>query len=173
MTPLIRKANYEDAEAIQNLILLFTENGQMLYRSLPEIQQNIDTFLVCEQEDHLAGVCSLKTGGDQYVEVRSLVVHPRFNRQGIGTALVRESIECSLATDSQVLFVLTYAAPLFIKLGFGVVDKSTLPMKIWNDCQSCLHRDKCDEIALTLSLKALKTSRLKNIPLNNSPEVLY
>jgi amino-acid N-acetyltransferase len=173
MTQLIRKAKYEDAEAIQNLILLFTENGQMLYRSLPEIQQNIHTFLVCAQDDQLMGVCSLKYGWDQFVEIRSLAVHPRFNRQGIGTALVRECVEYALAANSQVLFVLTYAAPLFTKLGFEVVDKSTLPMKIWNDCQACLHRDNCDETAMTLSLKALKTSRLGNIPLNNTPEVLY
>ena len=173
MTQLIRKAKHEDAEAIQNLILLFTENGQMLYRSLSEIQQSIHTFLVCEQDDHLAGACSLKYGGDQYVEVRSLVVHPRFNRLGIGSALVRESIEGALAADAHVLFVLTYATPLFAKLGFEVVEKSSLPMKIWNDCQACLHRDNCDETAMTISLKALKTSRLGNIPLNNTPEVLY
>jgi amino-acid N-acetyltransferase len=173
MTQKIRKAKYEDAEAIQNLILLFTENGQVLYRSLPEIRQNIASFLVCVQGEQLAGVCSLKYGGDQYVEVRSLVVHPRFNRQGIGTALIRECIELALDEDSQVLFVLTYASPLFTKLGFDIVDKSTLPMKIWNDCQACLHRDHCDETAMTLSLKALKTSRLRKIPLNNCPEVLY
>jgi amino-acid N-acetyltransferase len=173
MKPVIRKAKYEDAEAIQNLILLFTENGQMLYRSLPEIRQSIQTFLVCEQEDQLTGVCSLKYGWDQCVEIRSLAVHPHFNRQGIGTSLVKECIEGALAADSETLFVFTYAAPLFAKLGFGVVEKNTLPMKIWNDCQACLHRDNCDETAMTLSLKALKTSRLENIPLNNTPEVLY
>ena len=173
MTQLIRKAKHDDAEAIQNLILLFTEDGQMLYRSLAEIRQNIHTFLVSEQDGELTGVCSLKFGWDQYVEIRSLVVHPRFNRQGIGTAQVRECIEAALATDSQVLFVLTYAGPLFEKLGFEVVEKSALPMKIWNDCQACLHRDNCDETAMTLSLKALKTSRLGKIPLNGTPEVLY
>ncbi|GJL78838.1 MAG: acetyltransferase [Nitrospinaceae bacterium] len=173
MNQVIRKATFEDAEAVQNLILLFTENGQMLYRSLNEIQQNIHTFLICERDHQLAGVCSLKYGWDPYVEIRSLAVHPTFNRQGIGTALVRECIEETLATENEILFVLTYAAPLFDKLGFEVVEKSTLPMKIWNDCQACLHRENCDETAMTLSLAALKKGRLGNIPLNNPPEVLY
>ena len=170
---MIRKAKYQDAEAIQNLILLFTENGQMLYRSLSEIRQNIHTFLVCERDNQLTGVCSLKYGWDPYVEIRSLAVHPRFNRQGVGTALVRKCIEDALEEDSGIMFVLTYAAPLFEKLGFGVVEKSALPMKIWNDCQACLHRDNCDETAMTLSLKPLKTGQLGKIPLNNTPEVLY
>jgi len=170
---MIRKAKYEDAEAIQNLILLFTENGQMLYRSLSEIQQNIHTFLVYEKEGQIVGVCSLKTGWEKLVEIRSLAVHPMFGRQGIATALVRHSVEESLATDNEILFVLTYAAPLFARMGFMIVDKSTLPLKVWNDCQTCLRREKCDEIAMTLSLNALKTGGLGNFPLNGAPEVLY
>lgn len=145
----------------------------MLYRPLSEIQENIETFLVYEKEGQIVGVCSLKTGWDQLVELRSLAVHPAFGRQGIGTALVRYSTEKALNTNNETLFVLTYATSLFAKMGFTVVDKSTLPFKVWNDCQNCLHREKCDETAMTLSLKDLKISRLGNYPLNGAPEVLY
>jgi len=173
MTQTIRKAQFKDAPAIQNLILLFTEDGQMLYRSLAEIRQNIPTFLVCEKDGRLVGACSLKNDWNPLVEVRSLAVHPRYNRQGIGTALVEVCIEEALEASAETLFVLTYATFLFTKLGFKAVEKNSLPLKIWNDCQTCLHRDNCDETAMSLSLKPLKISRLRNIPLRDTPEVLY
>ena len=28
----------------------------------------------------------------------------------------------------------------------------SLPHKVWNDCQQCLHQDNCDEIAMSFSL---------------------
>lgn len=173
MIHTIRKARFEDADAIQNLILLFTEDGQMLYRSLVEIRQNIQTFLVAEQDGQLVGACSLKKDWNPLVEVRSLAVHPNYGRQGIGTALVKDCIEEALSASSETLFVLTYTASLFSKLGFEVVEKDSLPLKIWNDCQNCLHRDNCDETAMSLALKPLKTSRLGNLPLQDTPEVLY
>ena len=173
MNQMIRKAQLADAEAIQNLILLYTEDGQMLYRSLEEIRQNIPTFLVCEIDGQLVGVCSLKIDWKPLMEVRSLAVHPRYNRRGIGTALVQECIEEALGASAETLFVLTYATSLFSKLGFEVVEKISLPLKIWNDCQTCLHRENCDETAMSLSLKPLKISPLRNIPLHESPEVLY
>lgn len=173
MTPTIRKAQLKDAEGIQNLILLYTEDGQMLYRSLGEIRLNIHTFLISEQDGQLVGACSLKNDWKPLVEVRSLAVHPQYNRQGIGTALVKECIEQALDASAETLFVLTYATFLFGKLGFTAVEKDSLPLKIWNDCQNCLHRDNCDETAMSLPIKSLKLSRLKNIPLHDRPEVLY
>jgi amino-acid N-acetyltransferase len=173
MTPIIRKARLEDAPAIQNLILLFTEDGQMLYRSLAEIGQNIPTFMVAEKDGRVVGVCSLKMDWHPLLEVRSLAVHPGHNRQGIGTALVKTCIEEALTATADTVFVLTYAVALFRKLGFETVEKNSLPFKIWNDCQNCLHRDNCDETAMSLALKPLKTSRLGKLPLQDTPEVLY
>lgn len=170
---MIRKAKLEDAEAIQNLILLYAEKGQMLSRSLEEIRLNIQTFLVCEQDRQVGGVCGLKYGWDQLVEIRSLAVLPRYVRRGIGTALVQECIEEALTADCEKTFVLTYAVSLFTRLGFQVVDKSTLPLKVWNDCQACLHRDQCDETAMTLSLKPLKTCGMGKFPLNPAVKTLY
>jgi amino-acid N-acetyltransferase len=173
MTHTIRKAQLTDAQAIQNLILLFTEDGQMLFRSLGEIRQNIATFLVAEKDGLLVGACSLKTDWTPLLEVRSLAVHPGHTRQGIGTALVQACIEEASQASAETLFVLTYTPALFHKLGFGTVEKESLPLKIWNDCQNCLHQDNCDETAMSLSLKSLKISPLGKLPLQDTPQVLY
>ena len=167
---MIREAKIEDAHAIQNLICFYSEDGKMLFRTLEEIEQSIADFLVYEKHDEVIGICSLKFGWDKLVEIRSLGVDPRYHRQGIATEMVQGSIERALLKDDcDTAFVLTYAVPLFTKFGFETVDKMQLPQKVWNDCQACLHKDNCDETAMSLSLLPLK----KAAALKDSQEVLY
>ncbi len=45
---MLRKAKIEDAQAIQNLICFYSEDGKMLFRSLEEIEQTIADFRVYE-----------------------------------------------------------------------------------------------------------------------------
>ncbi len=154
---MIRIAGPGDAESIQNLIRLYSEDGKMLYRPLKEIEDHISTFLVYESGDEIVGACSLKSDGDRSIEIRSLAVDPRYYRRGIGTALVQEAIEqaeAGLGTGQveQQIFVFTYVVGLFKNLGFQIVEKSTLPAKVWNDCKDCLHRDNCDETAMVRPL---------------------
>ena len=142
----------------------------MLFRSLAEIEANIADFLVYEKHQEVIGICSLKFGWDRLVEIRSLGVDPRYHRQGIATKMIQGSIERALQReDCDTAFVLTYAVPLFTKVGFDIVDKMQLPQKVWNDCQACLHKDNCDEVAMSLSLLPLK----KRVVLKDSEEVLY
>ena len=156
---MIRKAKYHDAESIQNLIRIFSETGKVLFRPLDEIRSNITDFQVYEKKDQIIGVCSLKMGWGGLVELRSLVVDPRYSGQGIGTKMVEASIKIALSTNCDNFFVLTYAVSMFKRLGFKIVDKETLPHKVWNDCQACLHQTNCDETAMILSLVSLRTER--------------
>ena len=156
---MIREAKYHDAESIQNLIRIFSETGKVLFRSIEEIRENIADFRVYENKDQILGVCSLKTGWDRLVELRSLGVDPRYFGQGIGTKMVEDSIKVSLSNNCDTLFVLTYAVSMFQRLGFRIVDRETLPHKVWNDCKACLHQENCDETAMILSLVSLRNNR--------------
>ena len=172
---MVREATLEDAQAIQNLICFYSEDGKMLFRTLEEIEEKISDFLVYEKLDEIIGICSLKFGWDKLVEIRSLGVDPRYHRQGIATQMIQGSVERALLRDDcNAAFVLTYAVPLFNRFGFEVVDKMQLPHKVWNDCQDCLHKDNCDETAMILSLLPLK-KQLSTTPgaLKDSKEVLY
>jgi len=155
---MIRQAKYEEAESIQNLLRIFSETGKVLFRSLDDIAENILSFWVYEKNNDIAGVYSLKTGWGKFVELRSLVVDPQYSNQGIGTKMVEESIKNALLTDCDTLFVLTYAVPMFARLGFRVVDKEKLPHKVWNDCNACLHQENCDETAMVISLVSMRKS---------------
>ena len=167
---MLRKAKIEDAQAIQNLICFYSEDGKMLFRSLEDIEQNIEDFRVYEKSSEVVGILNLKFGWDKLVEVRSLGVDPRFHRQGIATEMVKDAIEqASLNLDCDTVFVLTYAIPLFEKMGFQIIDKINLPQKVWNDCQQCLHQDNCDETAMSFSLLPLRKKTVVN---DNNDEVL-
>ncbi|MBT3922394.1 MAG: N-acetyltransferase [Nitrospina sp.] len=172
---MLREAKIEDAQAIQNLICFYSEDGKMLFRTLAEIEVNIADFLVYEKSHEVIGICSLKFGWNRLVEIRSLGVDPRFHRQGIATKMIQGSVERALRNDNcDTAFVLTYAVPLFTRFGFQIIDKMELPQKVWNDCQACLHKDNCDETAMSLSLLPVKKVPSKNPEaLKDSGEVLY
>ncbi|PIQ96837.1 MAG: GNAT family N-acetyltransferase [Nitrospinae bacterium CG11_big_fil_rev_8_21_14_0_20_56_8] len=145
---MIRNAVFQDAESIHNLIARYAETGKILFRSLEEIQRHIAAFIVYEREGVVVGACSLKPAWDKVAEIRSLAVHPHYCRQGIGTELVRRCMETAAQNQNEKIFVFTYAVNLFRRLEFDVVDKQSLPHKIWNDCRNCLHQEKCDETAM-------------------------
>ena len=177
---MVREAKLKDAQAIQNLICFYSEDGKMLFRTFEEIEQCIADFLVFEKNNEIVGISSLKFGWDRLVEIRSLGVDPRYHRQGIATQMIRFSIERALLQNNcDTMFVLTYAVPLFNKFGFKIVDKIQLPQKVWNDCQACLHKDNCDETAMSLSLLSLKNlpqkelSLRKQILLKDTQRTLY
>ena len=154
---MLRKAQIEDAQAIQNLICFYSEDGKMMFRPLEEIEQNIADFRVYEKLGEVVGICNLKYGWDNLVEIRSLGVDPRYHRQGIATQMLQHSIDQALLNQNcDTVFVLTYAIQLFKKLGFKIIDKMNLPQKVWNDCKQCLHQTNCDETAMSLSLTPLK-----------------
>jgi len=165
---MVRTGKLKDAQAIQNLIRFYSEVGKMLFRSLEEIEQSINEFTVYEKSGEVIGICNLKYGWDKLVEIRSLGVDPRYHRQGIATKLIQNSIEQALLSQNcDTIFVLTYAIPLFKKLGFQIIDKLNLPHKVWSDCKQCLHQENCDETAMSFSLLSLRKASFSSDVKNN------
>jgi amino-acid N-acetyltransferase len=148
----IRHATLKDVDAILKLIQVHAKMDQMLFRSREDVETHILNFLIAEKDGRIAGACGLSFGPGSLVEVRSLAVLPEYYRQGIGTALVNECIVQATLADCERIFVLTYAIPLFKKLGFRVIDMDKLPDKIWKDCQGCRKQDHCDETAMIRDL---------------------
>ena len=73
--------------------------------------------------------------------------------RGVGRALVEWSVEEARRLQIRKLMSLTYEQRFFAKLGFEVVAKESLPLKVWSDCVRCPKRDGCDEIAMVRVLE--------------------
>ncbi len=149
---MMRKARVGDVRTIQGLIEASASRGEMLPRSLSEIYDQLRDFYIYEEERSLVGTCALHICWEDLAEIRSLAVLEQERRRGIGSKLVRACLREARRLDIRRVFVLTYKPSFFQKFGFEVVDKATLPHKIWSDCLKCVKFPDCDEIAMMLLL---------------------
>jgi amino-acid N-acetyltransferase len=149
---MIRRATLNDVKAIQSLINQYAETGQMLPRTLNELYEHLRDFHIYEDNGSLAGVCALHVSWEGLAEIRSLAVRPDRVKRGIGAELVRKCLAEANELQVKRVFVLTYQAGFFRKLGFADVDKKELPHKIWTDCLNCVKFPNCDESALVISV---------------------
>lgn len=145
---IIRKATVNDIPEIRDIINYHAKKEMMLSRSLSELYECTRSFYLCVIEDEIVGCCALQVSWEKLAEVMSLAVKPEHAKKGIGSKLVEICLEDAKELGIKSVFTLTYAIPFFEKLGFHVVDKHTLPHKIWSACLKCSKFPDCDETAM-------------------------
>lgn len=144
----VRPATIKDAKTINALISDYAELDKMLYRSLANIYENLQAFLVAEQDGKVVGCCCLQIIWSDLAEITSLAVEESKKGTGVGKALVQKATENAGSLGLAQIFALTLEPAFFEKLGFKRVDKDSLPMKVWSDCARCPKQENCDEIAV-------------------------
>ncbi len=149
----IRSAKIADAEVIYSLINSYAERDKMLFRSRADIYENLQSFIVVEDDGRVVGCCSLDIIWADLAEVRSLAVDAASKGAGVGRMLVAGAIDKAGSLGVVRVFALTLDAAFFQKLGFEVIDKEALPMKVWRDCARCPKQENCDETAVIRQLK--------------------
>jgi len=144
----IRSAKISDAEAIYALINFYAERDRMLFRPLDDIYENLQAFTVAELDGKVVGCCALQIIWSDLAEIKSLAVDEAHKDKGIGKMLVAAATEQAGQMGLPKIFALTLRPEFFEKLGFSVVEKDKLPMKVWSDCAKCPKQQNCDEIAV-------------------------
>jgi amino-acid N-acetyltransferase len=81
-------------------------------------------------------------------EVKSLAVDEMRKGSGVGKMLVNAAVEQAGELGVERVFALTLEPEFFEKLGFEIIEKDALPMKVWSDCAKCPKQQNCDEIAV-------------------------
>jgi len=160
---MIRPATIHDVPRIQEIINSHAELGKMLFKSLAQLYESLRDFAVYEIDaevndgyfapGHVVGCVALSVIWADLAEVRSLAVDEEFRGRGVGRRLVEWAAEEAGRLQIRRLMSLTYEQAFFEKLGFEVVSKDTLPLKVWSDCVRCPKRDNCDEIAMVRTLR--------------------
>ena len=154
-TVKIRAATLKDAERIFALVSL---NRDMLVpRSLGNIVESIDRFVLAECEGEMAGCAAYQVHpeiGDAEaatVEIVSVAVKSIFRRRGIGRALVEAVIANVTRFRPKEVLVLTFAPEFFRKLGFSETPKTEVMHKLYTGCINCTKHANpftCPEIAM-------------------------
>ena len=146
----IRKATVRDVQAIHRLLKKHADRGELLPRALSDLYDDVRDFSVFEKErgGSIIGVCALHVCWEDLAEVRSLAVCRQYQGKGIGSRLVTAALAEAQDLGIRRVFTLTYRPDFFNKHGFKIVDKATLPQKIWAECIKCVKFPDCDEIAM-------------------------
>ncbi len=168
---LIRSATVADIPGLARIVNDCAEFGLMLHRSHSFLYEKVRDFTVAidtsvqpaigdgdgdgpamPADGQVVGVCGLSIIWANLAEVYSLAVAPSHRRRGLGQRLVLACVEDARRVGIRRLMTLTYEQAFFEKLGFSIVDRQTLPLKVWNECLRCSKRQACDEIAMTRTL---------------------
>jgi amino-acid N-acetyltransferase len=144
----LRNAKISDVKAIHGLVSFYAERDKMLFRSVADIYENLQTFTVAEADGGIVGCCALEVIWSDLAEIKSLAVDEANKEQGIGRLLVDAAVEQAGRLEVPRIFALTLEPEFFEKLGFEIVEKDALPMKVWSDCARCPKQENCDEIAV-------------------------
>ena len=154
---MIRRALTSDVSAFGQIINNAAETGSMLHRSLAELYENVRNFHIAVENDQVVGVCGLKVVWADLAEIYALAVTQEMRGRGWGRRLVQACIADARSVGTRRLMSLTYEKTLFQKLGFAVVDRQQLPLKVWSECLRCSKNKCCDEIAMIYVLEDLPT----------------
>jgi len=151
---IIRKAIMADVPAMHTLINEYAATGVMLRRPIMLLYESVRDFVVAidEQTNEVIGVGGLHVMWMDLAEVRSLAVKQGTVRKGVGKAVVDYLVDEARAMGLKRVFALTYQQAFFEKCGFTVVQKESLPQKVWKECVYCDKFQACDEIAMILPL---------------------
>jgi amino-acid N-acetyltransferase len=144
----IRNAEIADAKTIYALINQYAERDRMLFRSLADIYENLQSFIVAEFDSNVVGCCALQIIWSDLAEIKSLAVEEANKDKGLGKKLVAAATEQAGQLGLPRVFALTLNPAFFEKLGFKIIEKDTLPMKVWSDCAKCPKQQNCDEVAV-------------------------
>ena len=148
----IRPAHVGDVPAAARIINDCAEYGLMLPRSLASLYEKVRDYHVAEHAGAVVGVCGLGIMWANLAEVYALAVDASMRGRGLGRRLVEACIDDARRAGVRQVMTLTYEQAFFEKLGFAVVDRARLPLKVWSECLRCPKNQACDEIAMMREL---------------------
>ncbi len=149
----IRKAKIADIKVVYQTISYYAELDRMLFRSMAQIYENIQAVSVAVENDEVVGCYILQVVWDDLAEIKSLAVNKDCQGKGIGVALVKNAIENAAKIGVKKIFALTLEPDFFQQMGFKMIEKDQLPMKVWTDCAKCPKQHKCDETAVIINMQ--------------------
>jgi len=152
---VVRAATLADAEKVFALISQNTD--QLVPRSLGNIVESIDRFVVSEADGQVIGCAAYQIHpeiGDAKaaaVEIVSVAVDKSARRCGVGRMLVTRIIEDVSRFSPRDVNVLTFAPEFFESLGFERIEKTDIMHKLYTGCINCTKHANpftCPEIAM-------------------------
>ena len=125
----LRSATIDDVGGILAIIEPLEDQGILVRRSRERLEMEIERFVVAEHDGAIIGCTALYAFPEDRVgELAALAVHPDFQREGYGEALLQEAEMRARKLKLSRLFVLTTrTSGWFLERGFVESDIARLP----------------------------------------------
>src|SRR5437870_7013176 len=125
----LRSATIDDVGGILAIIEPLEDQGILVRRSRERLEMEIERFVVAEHDGAIIGCTALYAFPEDRVgELAALAVHPDFQREGYGEALLREAELRARKLKLSRLFVLTTrTSGWFLERGFVESDIARIP----------------------------------------------
>lgn len=149
---VVRRARPDDVPQMAALMAGLIADGTLLPRSLSDLYQSVREFHVVDDDGQVAGCAALRLLWADLGEVRTLAVASTHQGLGLGRTLVERTIEDARDIGLARVIALTREVAFFERCGFTVLQRDSLPRKVWTDCIHCPRRHACDETAVVLDL---------------------
>ena len=149
---IVRKARLADVPKMMPLLNEYAHQMEILPRQEADVYQSIRDWVVAEINGHIVGMGSLLIMWHNLAEIRSLVIDPRCQGQGVGRQIIEQLLTEAEAFGLPSVFALTRKPGFFLKLGFQMTRIEALPRKVQKDCVFCPKYHACDEVAVIVPL---------------------
>lgn len=150
-SPVVRKARAADIPRIHSLIDSMTSDGTLLRRSVADITQQIESFIVADSADgEFLGCAALHRYGKHLAEIRSIAVREEARGLGAGGMLLKCLLDEIQSSNTQCACLFTRVPDFFAHYGFHAVQLTAFADKMEKDCVRCPRRQQCDETAMAL-----------------------
>lgn len=130
-THVARAAVAGDATDVHHLLAQFVEEGQLLPRSLAEVEAAIGDFVVIvDANDRILGCAALIEYSPSLAEVGAVAVDRTAQGKGLGSLAVRGVEAMARARGIPEIFAMSRAARFFESLGYAETSVDRFPEKV-------------------------------------------
>lgn len=155
---LVRPAVTADVPRIRELVNEFTGDRRLLGKATVTLYEDIQEFVVVEQQDAVIGCGALHVMWQDLAEVRTIAVDPQWHGQGLGSAIVSELLRRARILGIQRVFCLTFAERFFAQHGFAAIHGTPVDQMVFAE----LLQSEDEGVAEFLDLERVKPNTLGN-----------
>ena len=148
----VRRARLADVPQMIPLLDEYARQAEILPRSEAEVYQSIQGWVIAEAAGRIVAMGALVILWRNLAEIRSLVIEPAYQGQGLGRQIVSQLLVLAQELELPRVFALTRKPGFFLKLGFKLTRIEDLPRKVQKDCVFCPKFRACDEVAVIMPL---------------------
>ena len=155
---VIRSATVRDVHGMSALINHYASSNVMLARGPQYLYQHIQDYMVAtapsadDGHEVVVACGAVHVLWEDLAEIRSIAVHPKFHRKGLGSKIVNALVEESRALGIRRLFTFTLAVDFFQSFGFIEYPRNDIPPIVWVECSKCSKYYNCDETGMILHI---------------------